>query len=62
MLPPGIVIPVDPNGAPPLAFLVLGHVPELSHAVLSAINNGPVEQRDVLLEAVKQLPHQGRRR
>jgi len=57
MLSPGIVVPIDPNGAS--TFLVhLRQVPEFSRAVFTTAVSGPIEQTEsiIILDAIKDFP------
>jgi hypothetical protein len=54
---PGIIIPINSDSASTsLVFLIFRHIPEFSYAMLTI--NGSVKQCDILLDAIKHLPHQ----
>lgn len=57
MLSPGIVIPINPNGASAL-LVHLGHIPEFSRAVFTTAISGPIEQIEsiIILNAIKDFP------
>lgn len=57
MLPSGIIVSVDPDGAS-AALVTPGRVPEVSYTVLTTVDGCPIEQTEcvIIFDTVKHLP------